>query len=85
MGSHYVLGVNRRLCAQADQNLAALARAVELEPGLKVLEYGQRLHDQVTWMHPAAAIHQHIRSGLGALGRHGLVYRDGRLWPATAR
>ena len=74
------LAGNPRLRAQADANLDALAAAVQAQPGLTVAEYGERLHGKVTWKHPAVAILQHINAGLGALGRHGLHYRDGRLW-----
>ena len=73
-------GSNPRLRAQADANLAALASVVQAEPGLTVAQYGDRLRGKVTWKHPAEAILQHIRSGLGTLRRHGLVFRDGRLW-----
>jgi hypothetical protein len=84
-GHRCTLGVNRRFRAQADRNLAALARAVEVEPGLTVAEYAELIASQVTWKHPATAIRQHACAGLGALGRHRLIYRDGRLWPATTR
>ena len=75
-------GSNPRIRAQADANLAALAAVVQAEPGLTVAEYADRLRGKVTWKRPAEAIHQHIRSGLGTLRRHGLVFRDGRLWGA---
>ena len=73
-------GSNPRLRARADANFAALTAVVQAEPGLTVAEYAHRLRGKVTWKHPTEAILQHIRSGLGALGRHGLVFRDGRLW-----
>ena len=69
----------RRLQEQANRNLDALARAVQEAPGLRIVEYCAQLRG-TTWKNPAAAIGQHIRSGLGTLRRHGLVHRDGRLW-----
>ena len=78
------LAGNPRLRAQAEANLDALAAAVQAQPGLTVAEYEDRLRGKVTWKRPAAAIYQHVNAGLGALGRHGLVCRDGRLWGVGA-